>query len=930
MSNMGEAGKTEYMPSSDAGKTEYMPGSDAGKTEYMPSNDAGKTEYMPSTEAGKTEYMGNTNVVKAENVSIDSSSERKETSKKASSTINKGNTDEKKKYTFRKTIKTNNHTYLIVQNEDYKKKELFYVKDENGATYYLKKDRAGDSVMYRAVDSDRQHIYYIKEYGYSYKNKEMFKDIGDFLLSCKHPGITRLLDYGELNEVDVKGSIKSMQRWYFIYPEYKPLIRPDEATFKIWVNTLNEALNEVHKNGLVHRDIKPSNIMIDPKTKLPVIIDFDAAATLNYKADGKIYAETNGAYITPEYAAPETRIESSGYAEPASDYFSLGVTFAEIYSGMNIAKPGVKSKSLFKNARDLNRQVLNNEVNYPQSVEDNRNVLKLIRALMCYNWRDRAGYNEVKEWLKDPEGFKHEASSANKVKFKYSIGTEVFSNSQELAEYLAIHTSECIKQWEQGNLFEYIEAAKDDFEFIYNGFREIKEDYEAEKKERGEEDRKTYQSWQKPFAYAIVHILDPFVGLSWNDKIYPWDNKGIKEAASAIVNDVYTNRKDFDPLFAGNFIIKYIPKLNNEENNKKLRNRLNVVSSANNVDLKKLLFAEILSPSTLVKSVTGGKKTSFSQYIDMIKEDVVNGGIDRAVGHYYSKGGGESTLSSFVDLCNNTYVVDAMLISSGYKGLEDVLSQKNTGKKSIKDVYNAIGILSAFFDEDFKDDVLKSKQGIPAYFLWHMQNCEKENDKKNIFAKRGSLAEQIVEQIYLSEDDYKEIIDRDSSPAMWQALGAFYSDLKEKIDIFYDFLIYDDEAYEQYAEGLGNKRNYIVYLEYGLKVYRFFDCFRINSVAKKDLKSSAKGLSIDDEPIEYVDVDIVPPNMSMPVDNDVNTDPPQKEDLRRKKGNTDTEESPVDPLANEKPEDIIWTEANCTTMSMTSAMMPFLPKAIMR
>ena len=418
--------------------------------------------------------------------------------------------------------------------------------------------------------------------------------------------------------------------------------------------------------------------------------------------------------------------------------------------------------------------------------------------------------------------------------------------------------------------------------------------------------------------------------MSWNDKIYPWDNKGIKEAAAAIVNDVYTNRKEYDPLFAGNFIIKYIPKLNNEENNKKLRKRLSIVSSANNVDMKKLLFAEVLCPSILVKSITGGKKTSFKQYIEMIKEDVVHGGIDRAVGHYYSKRSIESALASFVDLCNNTSVVDAMLISGGYKGLEDYISQKNNGEKNIKDVFSAIGILSAFFDDDFKDEIFNSMQGIPAYFLWHMQNCEKENDKKNIFAKRGSLAEQIVEQIYLSENDYNEIVDHDSSPAMWKTLGEFYYDLKEKIDIFYDFLVYDDEVSEQYAEGKGQKRNYIVYLQYGLKVYRFFDSFRINSVAKKDLKGSAKGLSIDDEPIEYVDVDIIPPNMSMPDSNDLRPEPPQKEEPRKNMSNNENEKPPEDSLGHEAPEDIIWTEADCTTMSMTSAMMPFLPKAIMR
>lgn len=90
--------------------------------------------------------------------------------------------------------------------------------------------------------------------------------------------------------------------------------------------SLAEALEAIHKEGLVHRDIKPSNIRVIGDL-FPVITDFGVVKDL--EADGQT---AHGVMIgTPTYASPEQirglKIDSR------SDLYSLGCTLYTILAG---------------------------------------------------------------------------------------------------------------------------------------------------------------------------------------------------------------------------------------------------------------------------------------------------------------------------------------------------------------------------------------------------------------------------------------------------------------------------------------------------------------------------------------------------------------------------------------------------------------------
>ncbi len=90
---------------------------------------------------------------------------------------------------------------------------------------------------------------------------------------------------------------------------------------------LAEALDEVHRSGLIHRDLKPSNVLL--ATDGPRVIDFGISRAL----EGTSYTGTGMVVGTPSFMSPE---QASGTpVGPASDVFSFGgvVAFAATGTG---------------------------------------------------------------------------------------------------------------------------------------------------------------------------------------------------------------------------------------------------------------------------------------------------------------------------------------------------------------------------------------------------------------------------------------------------------------------------------------------------------------------------------------------------------------------------------------------------------------------
>ena len=89
-----------------------------------------------------------------------------------------------------------------------------------------------------------------------------------------------------------------------------------------------DALDCMHKHGVVHRDLKPENIMVDDQDRIK-IIDFGIAM----KEDARriTFVDMSATLGTPDYISPEQVKGQRG--DQRSDIYSLGVMLYEMLTG---------------------------------------------------------------------------------------------------------------------------------------------------------------------------------------------------------------------------------------------------------------------------------------------------------------------------------------------------------------------------------------------------------------------------------------------------------------------------------------------------------------------------------------------------------------------------------------------------------------------
>jgi serine/threonine protein kinase len=154
------------------------------------------------------------------------------------------------------------------------------------------------------------------------------------LNSLNHPNIVKIFDLGFLPD----------NRCYYImeHLEGKSLsqsMRKEGMTVAnidhIFEGVCN-ALEEVHKNGILHRDLKPGNIFMskekDGSTTVK-IVDFGIAKLLVANSDLTNVLTTTGTVLgTPVYMSPEQSMGQNEELTASADTYSLGVIVYKMLS----------------------------------------------------------------------------------------------------------------------------------------------------------------------------------------------------------------------------------------------------------------------------------------------------------------------------------------------------------------------------------------------------------------------------------------------------------------------------------------------------------------------------------------------------------------------------------------------------------------------
>ena len=182
---------------------------------------------------------------------------------------------------------------------------------------------------------------------------DRFKREGDIGATLNHQGVMKVFPD------DSRSAIYMVMEWAEgkllrqIMHEQSPM--PLEAAIGIAI-AICDALDYIHRNGVIHRDLKPENIMVDADNNIK-LIDFGIAGQAG--ARRLTFGKLSQVMGTPDYISPEQVKGKRGDAR--TDIYALGVMLYEMATGKT---PFVGTNPfLIMNDRLLNNPIPPRELN---------------------------------------------------------------------------------------------------------------------------------------------------------------------------------------------------------------------------------------------------------------------------------------------------------------------------------------------------------------------------------------------------------------------------------------------------------------------------------------------------------------------------------------------------------------------------------------
>ncbi len=231
-------------------------------------------------------------------------------------------------------------------------------------------DKGGFGWVYQAIHPDLNEVCAIKilrpERVSTEELLQLRKEGQKMAQLRKHKNILQELDAGLAHLLDADGNPVGDEEHFYILMELM------DGSLADWVGKLDprearlvfkeaaEGVQHIHSCGYVHQDIKPANILVrysegTQKIREVKLSDFGLASSLSAEGSSLLLQGSG----TLPYMAPEVLSEQP--ATPASDIYSLGVTFYEALTGQRPtqADRSLKPSALRKGIpRGLDRMIL--------------------------------------------------------------------------------------------------------------------------------------------------------------------------------------------------------------------------------------------------------------------------------------------------------------------------------------------------------------------------------------------------------------------------------------------------------------------------------------------------------------------------------------------------------------------------------------------